>query len=40
VNNFTPQQIEYYLRFVLGFKNVFASQRDSAFSFCVYGEKP
>jgi hypothetical protein len=40
VNNFKPEQIEYYLRFVLGFNNVFASQRDSAFSFCVYGEKP
>jgi hypothetical protein len=40
VNNFSPEYLEYYFKFVLGFTNVFASGRDSAFSFCVYGEKP
>lgn len=39
VNNFSPEQIEYYFKHVLGLKNVFASKRDSAYSFCVYGEK-
>jgi predicted SAM-dependent methyltransferase len=39
VNNFTPEQIEYYFKYKLNMKNVFASERDSAFSFCVYGEK-
>jgi SAM-dependent methyltransferase len=40
VNNFTSEQLEYYFKFILGLNNVFASKRDSAFSFCVYGEKP
>jgi hypothetical protein len=39
VNNFEPQQLRFYFEYNLGFKNVYASQRDSAFSFCVYGEK-
>jgi SAM-dependent methyltransferase len=39
VNNFRPEQLEYYLKYKLGMNNVFASERDSAYSFCVYGEK-
>lgn len=39
VNNFNPQQIKYYLQYELGMNNVFASGRDAAYSFCVYGEK-
>lgn len=38
VNNFSPEQLEYYFKYVLELNNVFASQRDSAFSFCIYGE--
>lgn len=38
INNFSPSQIEYYFKYVLKLNNVFASERDSAFSFCVYGE--
>jgi len=40
VNNFSPAQIQYYFQYELRLKNIFASERDSAFSFCVYGEKP
>jgi len=40
INNFNSTQIQYWFQYALGFKNIFASERDSAFSFCVYGEKP
>lgn len=39
VNNFYPEQIKYFLQHNLNMKNVFASERDAAYSFCVYGEK-
>jgi hypothetical protein len=39
VNNFKSEQLEYYFKYKLSMKNVFASGRDSAYSFCVYGEK-
>lgn len=39
VNNFSPEQIRYFLEYNLKMKNVFASGRDSAYSFCVFGEK-
>jgi hypothetical protein len=39
VNNFSPEQLKYYLNYKLNMKNVFASSRDAAYSFCVYGEK-
>lgn len=38
VNNLFPQTIKYVMETV-GFKNIFASERDAAYSFCVYGEK-
>lgn len=39
VNDFNPQQLKHYFKYMLGMKNIFVSERDSAFSFCVYGEK-
>lgn len=39
VNNFYPAQIKYFLEYNLKMKNVFASERDAAYSFCVFGEK-
>jgi SAM-dependent methyltransferase len=38
VNNLYPEVIKAEMEF-LGFKNVFSSQRDAAYSFCIYGEK-
>lgn len=38
VNNLVPEVVKDHLESV-GFNNVFASQRDAAYSFCVYGEK-
>lgn len=37
VNNLHPEVVADYLRY-LGFINVFCSERDAAYSFCVYGE--
>jgi SAM-dependent methyltransferase len=38
INDFKPEVVHYELE-QIGFKNVFSSQRDAAYSFCVYGEK-
>ena len=38
VNNLNARTVEYVMQ-RCGFKNVFSSERDAAFSFCVYGEK-
>lgn len=38
VNNLNPKAVQYVME-QLGFKNVYASERDAAYSFCVYGEK-
>lgn len=38
INNLVPEVVEEELKSI-GFKNVFCSQRDAAYSFCVYGEK-
>ena len=38
VNNFTPEVIAYELENA-GFEDIFFSQRDAAYSFCVYGVK-
>lgn len=38
VNNLSPKVVKYIMEQV-GFRNVFASERDAAFSFCVYGER-
>lgn len=38
VNNLNPEIVSYVMSRV-GFKNVFKSERDAAYSFCVYGEK-
>ncbi len=37
VNNLTPDAVAYVMERV-GFVNVFKSERDAAYSFCVYGE--
>lgn len=39
VNNFCPEQLNYFFKYKLNMKNVFASKRDAAYSFCVYGQK-
>jgi SAM-dependent methyltransferase len=38
VNNLKPEIVEEEMK-LAGFKEVFASQRDAAYSFCVYGTK-
>jgi len=38
VNNLIPEVVAEQMEY-MGFKNVFRSQRDAAYSFCVYGEK-
>jgi predicted SAM-dependent methyltransferase len=38
VNNLNSKTVQYIMK-TCGFKNVFASERDAAYSFCVYGEK-
>ena len=38
VNNLVPEVLAEEMK-KLGFKNVFNSERDAAYSFCVYGEK-
>ena len=38
VNNLIPEVVAELMEY-MGFKNVFRSQRDAAYSFCVYGEK-
>lgn len=38
VNNLNPRAIEQEM-LKLGFKNIFYSERDAAYSFCIYGEK-
>jgi hypothetical protein len=38
INDFNPEMLVYVLE-KIGFKNIFSSQRDAAYSFCVYGEK-
>lgn len=37
VNNLVPQVVAHEMR-KAGFRNIFYSQRDAAYSFCVYGE--
>lgn len=37
VNNLIPEVVADYM-ITLGYRNVFCSQRDAAYSFCVYGE--
>jgi SAM-dependent methyltransferase len=39
LHNFKPSEIEYFFKQRLNLKNVFSSERDAAYSFCVYGEK-
>lgn len=38
INNLNPETIKSEMEYI-GFRNVFSSQRDAAYSFCVYGEK-
>lgn len=38
VNNLNPETVSYIME-CIGFRNVFYSERDAAYSFCVYGEK-
>lgn len=38
VNDLNPKVVSYIMA-QCGFKNIFSSERDAAFSFCVYGEK-
>ena len=38
INNLIPEVVADHFK-QLGFKNVFNSERDAAYSFCVYGEK-
>lgn len=38
INNLNPEVVKAEMEY-LGFRNVFCSQRDAAYSFCVYGEK-